>query len=162
MRAAARVVTGLLLEAVLAAAPLYGFIWDRDVRGWRTWGFRLGHQVVATPEVWRGGFLMSRDVYFVLRAGEDSRGAVRACAAAFAHAQTLETPITQCRAFGSAKDARIQLQYPDLNCERARSRQEPYMDAGRALVTINTGERCARHTSLNNAGTGFPTTKEYT
>ncbi|GHG22023.1 hypothetical protein CBQ26_08270 [Deinococcus indicus] len=154
--------TGLLVAAVLAAAALYGFIWDRDVRGWRTWGFRLGHEVVATPEVRRGGFLMSRDVYFVLRAGEDSRRAVQACAAAFAHAQTLETPITQCRAFGSARDARIQLQRPDLNCERARSRQEPYMDAEHASVTINTGERCARRTSLNNAGTGFHTIKEYT
>jgi hypothetical protein len=125
---------------VVGIALLWFYLWGTtDINGWRTWGFRLTHQIVWVNEKQLG----SRDIYFVTKARENPTRAVKSCIRAFDYTLYYEGLFNHCIAFGSADDAKAQLKNPDLSCEQARATQTPYDTARNADIKVNTGKRCA-------------------
>lgn len=133
-------VWGIVLAAFITAVWLSFTGWQY---GARTWGFRLGHQVVAVSEVKQNGQHMPytyRDVYFVTTP-ENAMTDVKACAVAFGHGITSETRFTRCHAFLSHHSAQMQADSV-ATCELARSQQTPYMDAKKVQVVLRRVATC--------------------
>ncbi|UFA49533.1 hypothetical protein [Deinococcus radiophilus] len=125
--------------ALLLGLSLWLWATADDVRGWQTWLFRAGHQVLSVEDQ-PGG---SRSVAFVLRPGEEVGRAVQGCAHSFGKMLLQDGTFVHCVAYGSAADAEMALLHPELVCEQGRAVQMTYASAQDAQILVNRGEACA-------------------
>ena len=134
-----------LIVGIVVLLCLIVLLTGRSAYGWRTWGFRATHTVVAvkTSPYLGSKSVEQRDVYFVMKPNDSLFKEARACAVAFAHAASTKSQ-TVCLGFASEAGAKKQLSDPTLRCQSVVSYQYPYMDAQQATnVQVNETGGCA-------------------